>query len=592
MSLTTIPCDFILNHEGVKESIQKTRQVSQDFHRLALEAYRLTLNDSLENLLCLPRLKGIIPFWYQTETAKKVIRSFQGRALLADEVGLGKTIEASMVLKEYILRGLVKSALILVPSPLVSQWREELKTKFDLEFRTTDDRDFEPGSEDFWQSPWILASLSTAKSKKNYFQVVAREYDLIIVDEAHHLKNRESLNWRLVNDLKKRFLLLLTATPVENNLIELHNLITLLKAGQLKTQAAFQREFIERGNHLKPKNPLGLKDLLREVMIRNTRAVANIHLPPRHAETLAVEPSAQEAECYQRLTGLVRRLRKKEQGRSEAPASQLWLNTLLAQAGSSLGAVEKTISGMRGRDTWPQEYREEAELLVKLCRQSGESSKETALLKLLREGAGKKVVFVKYRRTLETLSQHLSRHDIRHALFHGQMSNAEKDSQIAAFAAEGPDSTPILLATESGGEGKNLQFCHTLINFDLPWNPMKIEQRIGRLHRIGQEHEVQVYNLCAKGSLEDYLLDLLDRKINMFEMVVGEVEMILGRLVGVEKGDAEFDEIVFDIWSGSSNEEEVKKGFDQLASQLVAAKQNYLQTKEWCHTVLDRDYES
>lgn len=167
------------------------------------------------------------------------------------------------------------------------------------------------------------------------------------------------------------------------------------------------------------------------------------------------------------------------------------------------------------------------------------------------------------------------------------MSNREKEGQIAAFA----DGTPVLLATESGGEGKNLQFCHILINFDLPWNPMKIEQRIGRLHRIGQEREVQIYNLCARESLEDYLLDLLDRKINMFEMVIGEIEMILGRIDGRIDEEKEFEEAVFDIWSRSPDDEQARAGFERLGNGLLQAKKDYLRTKEWSRTVLEEDYQ-
>ncbi|WP_052507337.1 SNF2-related protein [Desulfonatronovibrio magnus] len=118
---------------------------------------------------------------------------------------------------------------------------------------------------------------------------------MVIIDEAHHSKNRNTLNWKLANTLKKRFLLLLTATPVENNLMELYNLITLLKPGQLKTASAFKEEFITRGDPTDPKNRARLRELLNQVMIRNTRAVANIHIPPRFAETIRIQPTRAES---------------------------------------------------------------------------------------------------------------------------------------------------------------------------------------------------------------------------------------------------------------------------------------------------------
>lgn len=191
-----------------------------------------------------------------------MLKRFRGRALLSDEVGLGKTIEASIVLKEYIQRGMVKSALILTPTSLVSQWKDELRTKFGLDFLSTDDPNHRKKGNRFWKAPFILASINFAKSKKNFSLVTEREYDIVIVDEAHHLKNRNTLNWKLVNTLKKRFLLLLTATPVENNLLELYNLITLLKPGQLKTASEFRKEFMTRGDPTDPQNRSRLKALL------------------------------------------------------------------------------------------------------------------------------------------------------------------------------------------------------------------------------------------------------------------------------------------------------------------------------------------
>ena len=180
-----------------------------------------------------------------------------------------------------------------------------LRETFGLDFPSSDDPGFRAMGDGAWGQPFLVASISQAKSKKNYALVTGREYDMVIVDEAHHLKNRNTLNWKLVNDLQKRFLLLLTATPVENNLMELFNLITLLKPGQLKTAGEFRREFMTRGDPTDPQNQGRLRELLGEVMIRNTRAVARIDIPPRFAQTLRVEPGAAEQEIYDRITALV-----------------------------------------------------------------------------------------------------------------------------------------------------------------------------------------------------------------------------------------------------------------------------------------------
>ena len=131
-----------------------------------------------------------------------------------------------------------------------------------------------------------------------------------------------------------------------------------------------------------------------------------------------------------------------------------------------------------------------------------------------------------------------------------------------------------------------MQFCHMMINYDLPWNPMQIEQRIGRIHRIGQEKEVQVFNFCLGGSLEDHILEVLDRKINLFELVVGEIDMILGRL----PGEQEFSDLVYEIWIRHSDEAERRRAFDALATRLRRARTAYEKSKELDEKLFQEDF--
>ncbi len=562
-----IPVSITMDDASFQIPLSSGRFMRYEQYELALEGHEIRFRDSFENIICLPGLHEVRSLWYQEETARKVLKSFRGRALLCDEVGLGKTIEASIILKEYVQRGIVKSALILTPSTLVSQWQEELRTKFGLDFPSTDDADFHKKSNQFWEAPYILASINQAKSKRNIAAVTQREYDLVIVDEAHHLKNRNTLNWKLVNSLKKRFLLLLTATPVENNLMELYNLITLLKPGQLKTASAFRNEFMTRGDPTGPQNRGRLKELLGQVMIRNTRALAKIEIPPRFAQTIRVKPGANEIMLYSRITDLVHYINE-----TDRSGNKLLLKNLLAEAGSSPMAVELTLQRLlAGRDfLWDHE--QEIRAIHNLCRTMGDTEKNKVLLDLVRSTRGKKIVFVNYLGTLDHLSTFLTWKDIPHAVFHGRMDNAKKDEAIRSFREE----KDILVTTEIGGEGRNLQFCHQMINYDLPWNPMKIEQRIGRIHRIGQQHEVMIYNLCAAASIEDYILDILDRKINMFEMVIGEIDMILGRI----RGEKDFSDMVYDIWANSLSKKEREHGFDRLATRLQRSKNQYRKTSE------------
>jgi SNF2 family DNA or RNA helicase len=333
-----------------------------------------------------------------------------------------------------------------------------------------------------------------------------------------------------------------------------------------------------KGDPTSPQNRSRLKELLGQVMIRNTRAVAKINIPPRFAETVRIEPTGPEKELYERITALVQSI-----NRTNGTGNKLLLKHLLAEAGSSPQAVESTLSRMMGNKELLLDHEKQIAAIRNLTRSMGDTQKNKVLHKIIRGAPGKKIIFVKYIGTLEHISDFLAWKKIPHGVFHGQMKNAEKDAQIAQFREQ----TDILVTTEIGGEGRNLQFCHQMINYDLPWNPMKIEQRIGRIHRIGQEKEVRIFNLCSANSIEDYILDILDRKINMFEMVIGEIEMVLGRV----SGEKDFSDRVYDIWMDTAVPEERQKGFDRLATQLKRSKTRYHTTRELDENLFGENYE-
>ncbi len=573
-----VPMTIRIDTKSFEKLMFNPEPVSKDDYELALMSHEIMFAESFETLICLPGLTQVTSFWYQEETAKKVLKQYRGRALLSDEVGLGKTIEALIVLAEYIQRGMVKTALVLTPTPLVSQWRDEMQSKFNMTVPSTDDPRFKSGDKSFWKQPVVVASINQAKSKKNIDFITSREYDLIIVDEAHHLKNRNTLNFKLVNSLKKRFILLLTATPVENNLMELYNLITLLKPGQLETATSFRERFMKRGDPTDPQNREKLRELLGQVMIRNTRALAGIHIPPRFAQTIRIEPTTAETEFYSRLQDLVKLLNTHKQGRA-----RMVIKILLAQAGSSPNAVASTLDNMLKKNDLLLDHAADIRTVKNLCRTTVDTPKNKALLKLLQATKEKVIVFVKYIGTLEHLAEFLEWNRIGFSLFHGGMTNREKDTAIQDFR----EKHQVLVTTEIGGEGRNLQFCSRMVNYDLPWNPMKIEQRIGRIHRIGQEKEVHIYNFCASGSIEDYILDILDRKINMFEMVIGEIDMILGRV----RGEKDFSDIVCELWLETEPGQDRQKSFDNLGTRLKRAKTGYEKTRQLDDKLFGDTYE-
>jgi superfamily II DNA or RNA helicase len=524
--------------------------------RLRSELIRLSLFEGFDELLCLPALRGVETHWYQVETVRKVLKQYHGRVLLADEVGLGKTVEAGMVLKEYTLRGMAERILILAPASLVGQWRDEMESKFGIDCATSHDSLLRTDPARFWAQPRVIASIAAARRKEHAELLAGLSYDVVVVDEAHHLRDQASASYRLVNSLQKRFLLLLSATPVQNSLLELYNLLTLLKPGIFRTQKEFRSVYMVPGKPREPANRERLRDLMRGVMVRNTRALAALRLPRRHASTLRALPGDDEAGCYRDLSALAREMATGAQHR-------LAVHHLLTAAGSSPAAAAAAVARFVARR--PEDTRWAA--LLDRYRTGSIGAKQTALLKLLAQNpTEKKMVFVHHRDTMTHLADLLRRQGTAFALFDGGMSGPAKDAAVEAFREE----VPVLLCSESGGEGRNLQFCNTLINFDIPWNPMAIEQRIGRIDRIGQTREVFVFNLVTKGTIEDEVLRILDEKINMFELVVGEVGAILGEF----EDQHDFSTLVLDAWLRSS-EEARSIAFAELEGQLVAARQQY-----------------
>ena len=205
-------------------------------------------------------------------------------------MGLGKTIEAGLVLDELVLRGLVRSVLVLTPPSLVEQWQGEMRRKFSLDFTAYDDPAFRETGPEAWSNfDRVIASIHTAKREPHRSAIVGRKWDMIVVDEAHHLRNRNTQAWRFASELQKQYILLLTATPVQNNLDELFNLVTLLEPGLLSTARKFQSRFVDRRDKLTPKNVDELHGLLSEVMVRNQRATVGLQFTRRWARTETID---------------------------------------------------------------------------------------------------------------------------------------------------------------------------------------------------------------------------------------------------------------------------------------------------------------
>ncbi len=529
------------------------------------QAVAVLRRPGFDTLLSLPQL-AFTPFDYQQETAATVLRRMRGRAILADEVGLGKTIEAGLIAAELRMRGLADRTLVITPAGLVEQWRDELERKFGLPTAILSGNDAIPDGRG--NQPVLLASLAAARRDPLKTRLTATGWDLVIADEAHRLRSTRSASGRLVRALSSRFLLLLTATPVENRLQDLYEMISLVAPGLLGTPSQFRTRHAAPGGDVRsPRNLTELRARTRQVMVRHRRSEVALRLPQRLAETVLVTPDTDERDMYAELAERIRIEAK------EAPAGRrMALRSVARLAGSTPAAAAPTLRKLGWTDLAAA-----AEAIIN-------PAKVRLLTTKLGEHAarGEKVlVFTAFRQTLDAVAASTRAAGIDAAAYHGSLRRADKELAIGAFR----DDKPVLLSTESAGEGRNLQFCHVMINLDLPWNPMQIEQRLGRLHRIGQTHDVLLTNLACRGTIEERILHTLETKINMFELVVGELDMILGRI----DEDFDFEQAVFEAFTTSEDGDDFTRRMDELGDDLVAARAGYLEDRSTVDALVGED---
>ena len=554
---------------------------------------------------------------HQVSVVHRVVSSYPHRFLLCDEVGLGKTIEAAMIVKELRARGVAKRVLILVPSGLVRQWQFELKTKFNETFAIFNRETVQYLKAKGVANPWtdhdsIIASQEWASwSAERRTEINSVDWDLIIVDEAHHARRQRSGNrvtmtnvYRLVSDLtsrpefSRRGVLFLTATPLQLQRHELFSLVEMLNPVLFSSEEEFVEhvqelsglnrtveELIQDGSSAsraveRAKTMLGdqspdtqnvaaeeLIDLLRarhrlsEVLIRNRRAVIGGFLP-RKAFRWEVEITAEERAVKTEMDSIIAEgYREAERTRSTSIGFLMVIWQKLAA--SSSRALLKSLSGRRERllqgNILGTLYAEEAEedlasdleasdvirhlpaesayelsridQVIELLERIDIDSKARTFVKELHELFGadrdaKVIVFTEFRETQDMLFELCADQAWTAHKFHGQLSPIRKDDAIDSFrVGNGPQ---VLVSTEAGGEGRNFQFAHILVNYDLPWNPMRVEQRIGRIDRIGQEHPVTIFNFHVHETIEGRILDVLESRIGLFEESIGGLDAILG----------------------------------------------------------------
>src|SRR3989344_222710 len=294
--------DFFTNEDVFLRLLKENTLAAPAELKLSLLSNKASTLENIKDLLAEEVYKNTIQLLpHQKKSALKVLNEFTHRALLADEVGLGKTIEAGMIIKEYLVRKMVKKVLILTPASLTLQWQEELRSKFKEDFFVA------TKPEDWDQYELIIASIDTAKTERNSKIICSLHWDLLVVDEAHKLKNKQSLNYKFVKKISKERFLMLTATPLQNNIYELWNLIDLLHPGFLGTSKQFQEQFVKDKLGLDIAHGEELQKKLSRIMIRNLRRNTNIKFVDRRVNTVLLDYHEQQLKFYQDVLSFIKK---------------------------------------------------------------------------------------------------------------------------------------------------------------------------------------------------------------------------------------------------------------------------------------------
>lgn len=588
---------------------------------------------------------------HQLEAALFAFRSpLSNGAILADEVGLGKTIEAGLVISQKWAER-KRKILIIVPSNLRKQWLQELSEKFFLQSQILETKSFNDEIKKLNLNPFeqrdkiVICSYQFARKQESYIKSI--NWDLIVIDEAHRLRNVYKPTNRIANSIKESTAhspkILLTATPLQNSLLELYGLVSIVDNFTFGDLSSFKNQFLRIDNESVFDE---LKTRLKPICIRTLRrqVLEYIKYTNRIAITQEFYSSTEEQRLYdlvseylqndrlfalppsqrQLMTLILRKLLASSTYAISGTLEALYkkLDTIIDKSILPENALEQNISENYEeydelKDEWEEEedikeerkYTKEEIDEIKLERNKlkeffelassiQKNSKGEVLLTALKRGFDeaeklgakrKAIIFTESRRTQNYLYNLLQQTQFKDKLilFNGT-NNDEKSRDVyrkwllqnegtdkvsgsktadirSAITEYFRDEAEIMIATEAAAEGVNLQFCSLVVNYDLPWNPQRIEQRIGRCHRYGQKYDVVVVNFLNKSNAADQrVYKLLSEKFKLFEGVFGASDEILG----VIESGLDFEKRIAGIYQNCRTESEIQIAFDNLQKSL------------------------
>lgn len=609
---------------------------------------------------------------HQFKPVLKFLNASKQRLLLADEVGLGKTIETGIIITELSARlpGELSRVLVVCPSMLIPKWEGEMHKRFGLDFTPLKRQGFIKFLERYTEYGVAekikgIVSLQTLRSKKviEILRESEPHFDIVIVDEAHYMRNPETLSSELGEVLSELSdaMLFLSATPLQLGTPDLFNLLRLLVPEEFSDFALFSRviepneylnaarrrlydptealkllrkveqtsqadrfvqnpffqeavALLSKNINLSREQGVRLEKLLIElnclsyIFTRTKKNNVDVHFPIREARVIRVQFTPQEMEFYNAVTDFVSE-RFTTNSRS-AQGISFAVIMPQRQVASCIQAMKEELDTMIKKKlvkaptgdngdvidvTWEEDspWKLENDDVASTMRlkEIAKNLRDTdtkfdkfleALRKLEKEDPNAKImVFAFFKKTLEYLKRRLDSTDYRQkvALIHGDVATKDRQRIIRKFRET--EQIKILLSSEVGGEGLDFEFCNVIFNYDLPWNPMRVEQRIGRLDRYGQQHEkILIYNFSMEGTIDDEILTRLYRRINVFERYIGDLEAILGEQI---------TELTRDMFNTNLTREQKIQKIERIAQNIATRQKDLEEFESECQKFIGQD---
>ena len=489
--------------------------------------------------------------------------------LLADDVGLGKTISAGLVMSELIVRSRLSKTLIVCPKLLGPQWKQELEEKFDISSEIAIGRELliaDPGE--------VEAVITTYNTARLYLDRLPEDrFQMLILDEAHKLRNLYGVPnppqvakkvQKALEDRRFRFVLMLTATPIQNRLWDLYSLVDLLTTARghenpFGSPGMFARRFIaddkDKARQLNIEAREDFRSIVYGYMSRVRRGDAGLAFPDRKVQMHQVTPTDAEVELIRAIAKPIQKMNRLAQ------------IGILKDLTSSPEALRARLNNMARNGTAPPDLAAKVRQIVENMPVTSKLRGLAALIEQLKKQNPERwrlIVFTTSRETQTTIQNFLEQQGIEIGIINGD-SGLRNLETIAHFRAN-PPRYRVVVSTEAGSEGVNLQIANVLVNYDLPWNPMIVEQRIGRVQRLASDFKsVTIFNMTLRGTFEDYIVGRLMEKLQMAANAIGDIDALLqgsdigdGEEDGADKFEDRILKLVLDALAGKNVEEAMR----------------------------------